>query len=406
MKILGTIAEYNPIHNGHIYHLNKSKEITGTDFFVAVMSGNFTQRGEPAIWDKWTRAKMAVDSGVDLVLELPTYAASASAELFAKTGIEMLNSLGIITDFTFGSEVGSIDELKEISDLLVIENDSYKLILKDELDKGHRYAKAREIAVTKILGKEKAKIINQPNNILGIEYLKALRICDKKDDITPMTIKRYMADYHSDKLVTEKKIASAKAIRAGLIKGNFDETQNFLAKEAVLTAKVNGFQMLSNDNELLFKIVKKDILTTSAEELSHFRGMNEGLENKIKKEIRSSESIEELVNKVVSKRYTKTGMSRLLLNCMLKIKKEECFSPYLRVLACNEKGQEILRTIKKEERNTLPIITNINKEQDKLNDTEKTSLKLDILAADVYNLLIGKKIELHSDYKVKPYIKK
>ena len=186
MKIVGLITEYNPFHNGHLYHLEKSKSITGCDYTVSVMSGNFLQRGEPALTDKWIRAKMAIDNGVDLVIELPTLYACQSAEFFAYGAIKLLDSLNVIDYVSFGSEVGSIKDLKKIASILVNEPKEFKDILRDTLKLGIAFPKARSQALKKYLTLKNITIdnvediLNNPNNILGIEYIKALLKIDSK----------------------------------------------------------------------------------------------------------------------------------------------------------------------------------------------------------------------------------
>ena len=173
MKVCGIIAEYNPFHNGHAYHIQKTKEITGSDAIVAVMSGNFVQRGAPALMDKWTRTKMALQNGVDLVIELPTYYATSSAEYFAQGSVALLDSLGIVDNLSFGSKTTDLDALKRIANILYLEPNDYKNLLQAELKKGLSYPIARSNALKNFTKKEyDAKYITEilldSNNILGI----------------------------------------------------------------------------------------------------------------------------------------------------------------------------------------------------------------------------------------------
>lgn len=187
-NVLGIIAEYNPFHNGHLYHLIESKKITNSDFSIAVMSGNFTQRGDVSIVDKWEKAQMAINNGIDLVLELPTLYAISSAENFASGAIKLLNSLGIVDYLSFGSECNDISILSEVADVLANEPKEYKTLLSHELSRGVSFPKARERALMMYLNdvRRYANILSTPNNILGIEYLKALKKAKKS----------YTSSYH------------------------------------------------------------------------------------------------------------------------------------------------------------------------------------------------------------------
>ena len=209
--ILGIVSEYNPFHNGHVHHLQISKQLTNTDFTVAVMSGNFVQRGDTAIVDKWTRAEMALKSGIDLVIELPTVYALSSAENFADGAVKILNSLGVVDFISFGSEIGEITPLLEVANVLYKEPKEFSSLITNQLRSGLSYPKAREIALSQFFGSSQkySSIVSNPNNILGVEYLKSLK--RHKSHIRPLTIKRDYADYNS----TQEKsgIASATAIR-------------------------------------------------------------------------------------------------------------------------------------------------------------------------------------------------
>ena len=176
-KVLGIVAEYNPFHNGHLYHIEKSKKLSNADLTICIMSGNFTQRGEPAIIDKWSRTKMALEAGIDLVIELPLIYSISSAENFAYGSINILNKLGIVDAISFGSEAGDINILNSIADILHNQPKEYVSLLNHELSKGVSYPKAQEKAVLMYLGdiRRYANVLSSPNNILGIEYLKAIK---------------------------------------------------------------------------------------------------------------------------------------------------------------------------------------------------------------------------------------
>ena len=199
-KVLGTIAEYNPFHNGHLYHIKKSIEETGADFVICVMSGNFVQRGNTSIIDKWTKAKMALANGVDLVIELPTVYSVSSAENFAEGAIKLLDSLKIVDTISFGIEAKDIASLNNIANVFYMEPKEYTNILNHELKKGISFPKARENALSFFLHKSNnfenfSNVLSSPNNILGIEYIKAIKKINSS--IKPYTIERFSADYHS-----------------------------------------------------------------------------------------------------------------------------------------------------------------------------------------------------------------
>ena len=210
-KVLGIIAEYNPFHNGHLYHLEESKKATNCNYSVAVISGNFTQRGIPSIVDKWQKTKMALSSGVDLVIELPTLYAISSAENFADGAVKILDSLGIVDYISFGAETNDLNILNKISDVLYTESEKFKTILSKELDKGLSFPKARENALIKYLNDDEinSEILSSSNNILGLEYLKALK--KHKSNIKPFALSRFKVN-HNDSNISNN-LASSSTIR-------------------------------------------------------------------------------------------------------------------------------------------------------------------------------------------------
>ncbi len=195
-KVLGIVGEYNPFHNGHLYHLEQSKKITSSTYTVAIMSGNFTQRGSTSLIDKWSKTEAAIQSGIDLVIELPVLYATSSAENFAEGSIKILNSLKVVDYLSFGAETSDIDVLNRFADVLYREPKPYKTILSHELSKGISFPKARENALMFYLNdiRKYANILSSPNNILGIEYLKALK--KYKSNIQAISITRYEAGYN------------------------------------------------------------------------------------------------------------------------------------------------------------------------------------------------------------------
>ncbi len=384
---MGIIAEYNPFHNGHLYHLEQCKAQSGADLAVAVMSGHFTQRGEPAILDKWVRSRLAVQCGVDLVLELPFAFAVNSAEYFARGGVEILTGLGCVTHLGFGCEQGSLKELDPIAECLAAEPQEYRQALKEFLGKGFSYPKAREKTVAQLLGNQAASLSLSPNNILALEYLKQLKL--QKSPLVPIAVKR-RGPGHFDKNPQET-IASATAIRTRMDKGQ---------RMAYVPPQVGkALAQPQPDMSSYFQLVRGAILRSSQSELAGIFSVGEGLEHKLKKHVRTCDSLEALVEAAASKRYPKTRIRRILCQCLIGLPKFQVSgcAPYARVLAANGKGTELLRQAKK--RGSIPIVTNINKE-----GRLPHLLTYDILAGDVYHLLTGQDLYQCCDYVAQPYI--
>ena len=309
-KRIGIIAEYNPFHNGHLYQIQKAKELTGADTVIAVMSGNFTQRGDTSLINKFEKAKIALQNEVDMVIELPTIYSISSAENFALGGVKILNEIGNIDYLVFGIEEENLEKLQAIADVLVNEDNEFKRNIKEELDKGNSYPKAREIALKKVLSSENVEnIMQKPNNILAIEYLKALKITNSK--IKPFAIKRKNT-MHNDENINEN-YASGTYIRKLFIENNFNEIKKVVPKytyERLLELKNHGTYVTSIND--FSDIVIYKIRTMTKEEISQIADINEGLENSIKLASTTCKTIDEIVEKVSTKRYTKTRISRIL----------------------------------------------------------------------------------------------
>ena len=420
MKVLGLVTEYNPFHNGHLYHLEESKKVTGASHSVAVMSGNFLQRGEPTLIHKWGRAEMAVASGVDLVIELPTIYASATAELFAFGAVKLLDMLGIVDCLCFGSEVGDVHYLKLIANLLVESPDLLNLYLREELKLGLTFPDARSRALIKYLGESSSlskeeldmltSLIKSPNNILSIEYLKSLIRLNSK--IAPYTILRRKAAYHSTELFTD--IASATAIREHLR----NEKPYDLLKNVMPLTAFNILDRYRNENitpifsyhfeDMLLSIIRRE--TPSS--LTKYFDVNEGLEHKIYQCSQASQSLRQLYECIKSKRYTLTRVQRIAMHILLNITKKEIefFNEaggpqYIRVLAFNEKGRELLKGIKGS--SSLPIISKVPHFRPQT-EAAKLMLDIDIRASNIYRLGIPNKTfsSRQLDYALSPiYVK-
>lgn len=404
MKVLGIIAEYNPFHNGHLYHLQESIRTASPDYTVCVMSGNFTQRGEPALVDKWLRAATAVENGIDLVLELPFAFACNNAEYFAAGSVDILNRLGCVTHLSFGSESGNLSLLTSAAEYLSHEDEQLKNSIKEFADQGLSFPKARYEAVKKCMGNSYSNVLMSSNNILAVEYLKQLHLTGSK--IEPMTVKRYGTGYH-DKGFFEN-IASATAIRHQLAKnGSMKEISEFLptATYQVLNSIDGGVNISFND---FYQLLIYKILTSETELLENILSATEGLENRVKKAAIESIDMDTMIEAVLSKRYTYTRIHRLLTHILIHLDKEsfryiwDNRINYARVLGFSQKGASLLKQIKKEELSSIPILTNINREISK--DSEEWKLlKYDIISSDIYNLVSYGEIYSHSDYVMKPF---
>lgn len=391
MKVCGIIAEYNPFHNGHAYHIEKTKEITNCEAIVAVMSGNFVQRGAPALFDKWTRTKMALLNGVDLVLELPTYYATSSAEYFAQGSVGLLDSLGIVDTISFGAKTTDLDTLKRIANILYLEPNNYKDLLQSELKKGVSYPVARGNALKTFTKKEFdpkyiSEILLDSNNILGVEYLKALMY--NNSPISPNIILRKGEDYNSVNIIDG--ICSATAIRKMLEEDDIQKLKEVIPEncfDILNTELLNGKapMNLRNFEKEIFYILRKSL----AQDLFELADVSEGLENVLKKASNETTEIEKMIDLLKSKRYTRTRIQRILLHALLDITKDEVnnykYNPqYIRVLGFTKKGEKLLSQIYN--KSNLPIVTSVSKFLKNANETGRRMIEKDILATNIYTL--------------------
>ena len=401
-NVLGIIAEYNPFHNGHLYHLEQAKKMTNCEYSICVMSGNFVQRGDTALLDKWTRTKMNLENGIDLVLELPTVYATSSSENFAMGAVKLLDSLKVVDYLSFGSENCEIDILNNIATVLYEEPKQFTSILSHELSKGISFPKARENALLMYLNniQKYSNIINQPNNILGIEYLKALK--SLKSHIIPSSVQRQKVYYNSQHIVDE--YASATAIRELLRRENFDEIRPVMPDSSYMLLrqqfeKGNFVESLAEfEKEIIFKL---RTMTTS--EIAKLPDVNEGLEFAIKNAANNCNNLYDLITMVKSKRYTQTRIQRILVYSLLGITKHDTeiskkVIPYARVLGFNSKGKVLLSGISKENPK-LNIVTSVKKFMDESsNKNLKSMLEKDILATNIYTLGYKKESSANLDY--------
>ena len=386
--ILGIVSEYNPFHNGHVHHLQISKQLTKTDFTVAIMSGNFVQRGDTALVDKWTRAEMALKSGIDLVIELPTVYALSSAENFADGAVKILNSLGVVDFISFGSEIGEITPLLDVANILYKEPKEFSSLITAQLRSGLSYPKAREIALSQFFGSSQkySSIVSNPNNILGVEYLKSLK--KHRSHIRPLTIKRDYADYNSTQ--EENGIASATAIRTMIKNGkNVHKVIPYESYELLEKCIEEGKIVPS------LAVFEKEIIYTlrkmTLSEIADLPDVSEGLENKIKLAANNFNTLEELIANIKSKRYTQSRIQRILLYALLNISKKDInqskrVTPYIRVLGFNKHGKRIISAIAAANPK-LKIIVSVKKFIETSNDNIlKNMISKDILATNIYTL--------------------
>ena len=342
-KILGIVAEYNPFHNGHLYHIEKSKQEAQADYVVAIMTGNFTQRGDTSIVDKWEKTKMALNNGVDLVIELPTIFSISSAENFAYGSMKILNKLGIIDYLSFGIEEDNISNLEYIAEILANEPKEFQELLKNELSKGESFAKARAEAINKFINKNNPNnnnytdILTGSNNILAIEYLKTLK--RMKSKIKPIGIKRNSVFYNSKRIIDN--YASSTGIRHLIQIKKINEVSRLMPNTSFRILYEN---IRNNTYNLNVNVFSKEIIyklrMMSSEEIADLPDVTEGLENLIKSSVDKTNNLDELINMIKSKRYTQTRIQRILLYSLLGIKKEDMeiakkITPYIRVLGFN-----------------------------------------------------------------------
>lgn len=406
-KVVGIIAEYNPFHNGHSYHIQNTKAQTGADFVVAVMTGNFTQRGNTSVINKWEKTKMALNGDADLVIELPTIYSVSSAENFANGAVKILNELGIVDTISFGMEADDVSTLNNIANVLVNEPPEYKTILEHELSKGNSFPKARENALMMYLNdiKRYANVVKGSNNILAIEYLKALK--KQKSSIVPFGVKREKVYYNSTKIIDE--YASATGIRNLLLHNQLEEVRKVVPAKSYSILLNNLRQgtyvldIIAYNDEIIYKL-----RSMTVKQIANLPDVSEGLEYLIKEVSNKTNNLIELINGIKSKRYTQTRIQRILLYALLGITKKDMemskkITPYIRVLGCSEKGKILLSQINSKAK----VITSLkkyevsNKNKRFCIGKQKTlnrMLEIDKMATDIYTIGYKKDSKAGLDY--------
>lgn len=397
MKVVGIIAEFNPFHNGHKYLIQEAKKKTNADFVVVLMSGSFTQNGNVAIYDKFKRAKAAIEEGVDLVIELPTFYSISSGEYFATGAIDLLNKLNIIDYVFFGSENGDINDISDIANVELINKEQILKLTKEEMKKGITYAKAHENALKSYLAPSQIKELQKPNNILAIEYLKALKKTNSK--IIPYTIKRRGNSISDTNIEKEENFTSATSIRQYImLKKDLKILEKYVPVDMYEIMLIQ--KPLLNDD--IYNIIKFNILNNmkNIQNLQGINGISEGIENKIISALSISKSYDEFIHNIKSKRYTLSSIKRMILNILLNITKNDFNKLYLNInyahiLSMSANGKLLLSNLSKISK--VNLLTKINnKILSSLNETDKQSLDIDIFASNILSILLNENI--NKDY--------
>ncbi len=398
MNVMGIIAEYNPFHNGHYYHLHTSKRELNPDITVAVISSSFTQRGEPAVIDKWYRTQMALESGIDLIIELPFPFACSSAQHFARGGIAILNILGC-NYISFGAEHSDLSDLQNISRQLIAETDEYSRIINQHLKKGFSYPKARVETCKKILPpitglspQQVGHIMSSPNNILALEYLNAIN--SSGAEITPFPVQRLGPGYHDTHV--DKNLASATAIRELLKEGK--EEISALAKvmpEKAFSIFAEGIQKGAGPilASSLAQIILARLRCSDPEELAYLPDMEPGLENRLISCSKRAISYEDFLQKIQTKRFVRTRLQRTLIYLLtgLTEKARRVMNFYncpthIRPLGFNLQGKKLLNKFKEDP--PIPLITRIaHRKIPRSNEALHTALKYEVRASELLAVL-------------------
>lgn len=391
-KVLGIITEYDPFHNGHFYQLNSAKKACGADYVVVVMSGPYMQRGTLAMFSPQIRTKMALENGVDLVLELPVLFSLRDAYGFAKGGIGILNALGIVDYLSFGCEAGEIQGLVQIADFLENQDQVLHQKFLQRSDSGKSYVQVQSEVIGIHLGEQAQKIYESPNNMLGLNYIRVLKQLDARIEIVP--IKR--TGGHNNKSINPQS-PSASFIRNAIKQGNLHDALQCLTEKSKSIVEETLFLYDININEFNENSILEKIRTTSLEELQKIPGVAEGFENTLKKASIEENSIKDLLYSVKSRRYTLSRIKRILSYIDLGIKKqdlkENIYPKFTKVLGYRKKAEEVLKTSLTGSLE-CKLITQPAKEYHNFLDIEKT-------AYQKWGLASGKKIDYFREHVIK-----
>ncbi len=388
MKICGVVCEYNPFHYGHLYHLNQVR--LNADAIVCVMSGNFVQRGEPAITRKHIRAENAIRGGADLVVELPAPWALSSAEHFANGAISLLCALPELSALSFGVETNNVELLEKTANFLVSED--FSRCIKPYLASGMTFAAAREKAMLE-LSIESAQLLREPNNILAVEYIKALKNM-RKIEILP--IERHQIKHDSSVIVNE--FSSASNIRNLWKKNDFSHISPYLPfPEGYTQESLDGHAPVFPD--AFSRMIPGALKQLDSDDFLRFADVGEGLHHRIKEAISKTSTLSDAIEYTKTKRYTHARIRRIFMNAFLGIPKEFCTEtpPYLRVLAFNDTGRRILSDTQAE----LPIITKPAQAKN-LSGFAKDVFELEVLATDLYALGMKNPMHGQQEWNISP----
>lgn len=390
-KTLTIISEYNPLHIGHKYHIEQSKKLTNCDYTVCILSGNFVQRGEPSIINKWEKTKTCLDNGFDLVIELPCLYAISSAENFANGAIKIANQISPNGYLSFGSEDGNVEKLNKLTNLISENENTYIQLLKQKISEGYSYPKSQELVIDKLFENEFSKICS-PNNILGLEYLKSLKSTNSK--IIPLTIKR-QSNFPSSSQIRSilRKSQSLTDLKDILPTTSFDILEKNI-NEGTVVLSLKKFE-----KEIIYTLRKMNI-----DDLKNIPDLSENLVTKFKKASDSCNNLEKLIELLKNKSITQARLQRILLYILLGITKNDMEMskqtiPYIRVLGTSNKGKEILPIISK----SANLITSVKTFEDKCtNKNLLRMLEIDKLATNIYTLAYtGENSKSNLDYITK-----
>jgi len=399
MKITGIIAEYNPFHNGHLYHLNNSRRITGSDYIIVVMSGDFMQRGTPAIINKYQRARMALACGADLVLELPAAYSCSSAEFFAQGGVSLLHNLGCVDHLVFGSETDDLQSLSTIAHLLACEPSDFQQLLKKHLSQGLTFPQARAAALNEYIPESDPEFFSTPNNILGIEYLKALYRLNSP--IKAHCLKRQGKGYHDPSLEDPFAFASATGIRQSLEQNNCIDNLSVSIPDIV-------FDILKDFSQSKHLLTEEDFselihykLLMAKGTYDYYTDVTPELASRIEKYLPEYQNLASFTDLLKSRNYTRTRISRCLMHILLENRKDDFIGfsgipkvPYARILGFRKDSSALLSEIR--QHSAIPMITKVADAQKVLdewyieNDSSRSFaqniFRQDLFAADVFEI--------------------
>lgn len=380
MHVTGLITEYNPFHNGHLFHIKKAREVSGADFVVVLMSGSFVQRGAPAVFDKYSRAKAALLSGADLVLELPVSFSTASAREFASYSIALFTALGAVDSICFGSECGEMEPILKAARTLLEEPPEFKLKLKAALREGKTFPEARSLALG---DKDASALLSSPNNLLGIEYCQA--VLRQKSPLSCLTIKREGAGYHDPDI--SGSLGSALAVRTALEKGTEPEFLSHLLPSCTMEALRRTVPVFLND---FSSFLSCRLLMEPHPE--RFSDLSPELAARIKKLEPGAFSFEDRIRHLKSRQLTYTGVSRALLHLALDIRREETdalkaagYAPYGRILGFRKNASPLLKRIKKS--SSIPVFTKLAGAEKKLDPAGASMLSREIQSSHLYQTI-------------------